>query len=88
MSLTEEDVKRWYDRAKKWGRAISAETCKDTLEYVHDLSSFLKRLEKDLSEKVDKLFFALFTDYFQRSSSEGDKKTAQVECMAVFLSFF
>lgn len=64
MSLTEEDVKRWYDRAKKWGRAISAETCKDTLECVHDLSSFLKRLEKDLTEKVGKLFISVFTDYF------------------------
>jgi len=52
MSLTEEDVKRWYDIAKKWGRASSAEVCRETFECVHDLSSFLKRLEKDLSEEI------------------------------------
>ena len=64
MSLTEEDVNRWYDVAKKWGKAISAETCGETFECVHDLSSFLKRLEKYLSEEVGKLFLALLTDFF------------------------
>ena len=56
MSLTEEDVKRWYEIVKKLGRTISAETCRETFECVHDLPSFLKRLEKDLSEEVGKLF--------------------------------
>ena len=56
MSLTEEDVKRWYEIAKKWGRATSTEMCRETFRCVHDLSSFLKRLEKDLSEEVGKTF--------------------------------
>lgn len=70
MSLTEEDVKRWYDIAKKWGRATSAEVCRETFECVHDLSSFLKRLEKDLSEEVGRTFpcttyrFCFFKDRF------------------------
>ena len=68
MSLTEEDVKRWYDIAKKWGRATSAETCRETFECVHDLSSFLKRLEKDLSEEVGKTFpYTAYRFYFLRS---------------------
>ena len=52
MSLTEEDVKSWYEIAKKWGRATSTEMCRETFKYVHDLSSFLNRLEKDLGGEV------------------------------------
>lgn len=56
MSLTEEDVKRWYETAKKWGRATSSEMCRETFKCVHDLLCFLKRLERDLSEEVGKTF--------------------------------
>lgn len=58
-------MKRWYDIVKKWGRAISAEKCRETFERVHDLSSFLKRLERDLSEEVGKLFLALLIDFLK-----------------------
>lgn len=56
MSLTDEDVKGWYEIAKKWGRATSTEMCRETFKCVHDLSSFLNRLEKDLGEEVGKTF--------------------------------
>lgn len=52
MSLTEEDVKRWYETAKKWGRATCTEMCRETFKCAHDLLCFLKRLERDLSEEI------------------------------------
>lgn len=59
QSLTEEDVKKWYDIVKKWGKGDSAEECRDTFECLHDLSSFLKKLENDLGEVVWKIVVAL-----------------------------
>ena len=88
MSLTEEDVKRWYDRAKRWGRAISAETCKDTLECVHDLSSFLKRLEKDLSEKVGNFSLHFLRTFFRDPLLKVIRKLLRLSArMFFFLSF-
>ncbi|KAL9950391.1 hypothetical protein ACROYT_G042879 [Oculina patagonica] len=51
-SLTDEDVKKWYDIAKIWGRGNSAEECRDMFECLQDLSSFLKKLENDLGKVV------------------------------------
>lgn len=83
-------MKRWYDIVKKWGRAISAEKCRETFERDHDLSSFLKRLEKDLSQEVGKLFLALLIDFLKiylctmLSYSATDNTTALVDYMDFF----
>ena len=51
-SVSEEDVRRWFDTAQKWSRANSAENCRDTFKGLDELSSFLKDLERALAEVV------------------------------------
>ena len=52
MSVSEEDVKRWFETAQKWGSANSAIKCKDTFECLEELTSFLKDLESAFGEVV------------------------------------
>lgn len=52
MPVSEEDVKRWFNTAQKWGRANSAEKCRDTFQCLEELAIFLKELEKILGELV------------------------------------
>ena len=52
MSVSEADLKRWLETVQRWDRANSAEKCRDTFACLEELSSFLKDLEKALSEVV------------------------------------
>lgn len=52
MSVTEEEVIKWFESAQKWGHANSIEKCRETFESIEELSSFLRELEKALAELV------------------------------------
>lgn len=65
MSVSEADVKRWLETVQRWDRTNSAEKCRDTFACLEELSSFLKDLEKALSEVVwneTQLMFGDFAD--------------------------
>ncbi|XP_073259448.1 Fanconi anemia group C protein-like [Porites lutea] len=48
MSVSEEDVQRWFDVVIQWGSADTSEKCRDTFECLDELHVFLKQLENAL----------------------------------------
>ncbi|XP_068725843.1 Fanconi anemia group C protein homolog [Montipora capricornis] len=53
MSVSETDVKRWFDIVQKWSSENSADKCRDTFKRFDELSSFLKELERAIAEAAD-----------------------------------
>ena len=52
MSLSEKEVRRWFDVVQTWHGANSAEDCSNTAKGLNKLSSFLKDLERAITEAV------------------------------------
>ena len=52
MSVSEEDVQRWFDVVLQWGSADTSEKCRDTFECLDELQVFLKQLENALEGLV------------------------------------
>ena len=52
MSVSEEDVQRWFDVVLQWGSADTTEKCRDTFECLDELHVFLKQLENALEGLV------------------------------------
>ena len=52
MSVSEEDVQRWFDVVLQWGSADTSEKCRDTFECLDELLVFLKQLENALGGLV------------------------------------
>lgn len=52
MSVSEEDVQRWFDVVLQWGSADTSEKCRDTFECLDELQIFLKQLENALGGLV------------------------------------
>lgn len=52
MSVSEEDVQRWFDVVLLWGSADTSEKCRDTFECLDELQVFLKQLENALEGMV------------------------------------
>ena len=59
MSVSETDVKRWFDIVQKWSSENSADKCRDTFKRFDELSSFLKELERAIAKAVGKKFPSL-----------------------------
>ena len=52
MSVSEEDVQRWFDVVLQWGSAGTSEKCRDTFECLDELQVFLTQLENALEGMV------------------------------------